>query len=128
MTVQSFDIGFVSATDALITFYATVLELDEIEPREFPMGVVRRLACGGGVLKVMIPAEAPEAPAVPPMFFAMSGLRYATMWVDDVGAVVERWRAHGGTVLMEPSEMRPGTTGSLVADPDGNTIEIMHEH
>ncbi|HZP30002.1 MAG TPA: hypothetical protein VFC99_13690 [Acidimicrobiia bacterium] len=48
MAVQSFDLGFVSPTDALVDFYKTVLELEEIEPRVFPIGVVRRLACGGG--------------------------------------------------------------------------------
>jgi predicted enzyme related to lactoylglutathione lyase len=124
MAVQSFDIGFVSTTDALVGFYATVLELEEIEPREFPMGVVRRLACGSGVLKVMIPASAPEPlPAVG--FLERSGLRYTTVWVDDVDGVAARWTANGGALLMGPAELLSGTYGALATDPDGNTVEIM---
>jgi predicted enzyme related to lactoylglutathione lyase len=124
MAVQSFDLGFVSTTDALVDFYATVLELEEIEPREFPMGVVRRLACGGGVLKVMIPAEKP-APLPAAGFLERSGLRYATVWVDDVDAVAARWRANGGAILMGPAELLSGTYGALATDPDGNTVELM---
>ena len=125
MAVQSFDIGFVSATGALADFYATVLELVEIEPREFPMGVVRRLACGSGVLKVMVPNETPEPLPTAPTFYERSGLRYATVWVDDVTAVVERWQANGGTIVIGPFELVPGTFGAVATDPDGNTVEIM---
>jgi predicted enzyme related to lactoylglutathione lyase len=124
MGVQSFDLGFVSRTDALVDFYATVLELDEIEPREFPMGVVRRLACGGGVLKVMIPATPPE-PLPVAGFLERSGLRYTTVWVDDVDAVAARWAANGGTIVMGPAELLSGTYGALATDPDGNTVELM---
>jgi predicted enzyme related to lactoylglutathione lyase len=124
MAVQSFDLGFVSTSDALVDFYATVLELDEIEPREFPMGVVRRLACGGGVLKVMIPAATPE-PLPVAGFLERSGLRYATVWVDDVDGVAARWQANGGTIVMGPAELLSGTYGALATDPDGNTIELM---
>jgi lactoylglutathione lyase len=124
MAVQSFDLGFVSTTDALVHFYATVLELEEIEPREFPMGVVRRLACGGGVLKVMIPAETP-APPPDAGFLERSGLRYATLWIDDVDAVAARWQANGGAIVMGPAELLSGTYGALATDPDGNTVELM---
>jgi predicted enzyme related to lactoylglutathione lyase len=124
MAVQSFDLGFVSTTDALVNFYATVLELEEIEPREFPMGVVRRLACGGGVLKVMIPTETP-APLPAAGFLERSGIRYATVWVDDVDAVAARWQANGGAILMGPAELLSGTYGALATDPDGNTVELM---
>ncbi len=124
MAVQSFDLGFVSTTDALVDFYATVLELEEIEPREFPIGVIRRLACGSGVLKVMIPAVTPE-PLPDVGFLERSGLRYATIWVDDVDAVAARWTAHGGKLLMGPAQLISGNYGALATDPDGNTVEFM---
>lgn len=126
MAVQSLELGFVSPTGALVDFYATVLGLEELEPREFPMGTVRRLACGPGVLKVMIPKDPPATPASSANFWDVSGVRYAAIWVDDIGAVVEKWRAHGGSVVMEPFEARPGTFLAMVADPDGNTVELMH--
>jgi len=124
MAVQSFDLGFVSRTDALVHFYAKVLELEEIEPREFPSGVVRRLACGNGVLKVMIPTAAPE-PLPAAAFTERSGLRYATVWVDDVDGAAARWTANGGALLMGPALLPTGTYGALGTDPDGNTVELM---
>jgi predicted enzyme related to lactoylglutathione lyase len=127
VTVDSFDVGFVSRDGALVEFYASVLDLEELEPRDFPMGQVRRLACGPGVLKVMVPKEPPEAPAPTTNFWDVSGIRYATLWVDDVAAVARRWRAHGGSILMDPFELRPGTFTALGADPDGNVVEIMHQ-
>ena len=126
MTVQSLELGFVSSTGMLVDFYATVLEVAELEPREFPMGTVRRLACGPGVLKVMIPKDPPNAPVPTTSFWDLAGIRYAAIWVDDIEAVVEKWRANGGSVLMQPFEARPGTLLAMVTDPDGNTVELMH--
>ena len=36
MTVINVDIGFVSATDALVAFYREVFDLEPLEPRVFP--------------------------------------------------------------------------------------------
>ena len=126
MTVQTFEIGFVSATGALVDFYKQALGLEELEAREFPMAVVRRLACGPGVLKVMIPTESPVTPAATKNFWEVSGIRYAALWVDDITATVDAWRAAGGSVTMEPFEVRPGTFTAMVSDPDGNVVEVMH--
>jgi predicted enzyme related to lactoylglutathione lyase len=126
VTVESFDIGFVSATGALVDFYKQALGLEELEAREFPMAVVRRLACGPGVLKVMIPTDPPASPPPTGSFWEMAGIRYATLWVDDVAATVDGWRAAGGAVIMEPFELRPGTFSAMVSDPDGNVVEVMH--
>ena len=125
MTVNHFDVGLVSASGALVDFYAEVFELTELEPREFPAGVVRRLQCGPGVLKVMVPAATPTAPTATANFWDQAGLRYLTMWVEDVAAVVGRWRSHSGRVVLEPIELRPGVAMALVVDPDGNSVEIM---
>jgi predicted enzyme related to lactoylglutathione lyase len=126
VTVQTFDIGLVSATAALVDFYKQALGLEELEAREFPMAVVRRLACGPGVLKVMIPKEPPAAAPETGSFWEVAGIRYATLWVDDVAVTVDGWRSAGGTVVMEPFELRPGTFSAMVADPDGNVVEVMH--
>ena len=126
MTVQNFEIGFVSATGALVDFYKDALGLEELEAREFPMATVRRLACGPSVLKVMIPKEPPAAVPATVSFWEIAGLRYAALWVDDIAATVDRWRAAGGSVTMEPFEVRPGTFTAMVVDPDGNVVEVMH--
>jgi predicted enzyme related to lactoylglutathione lyase len=126
VTVQTFDIGFVSANDSIVDFYKDALGLEELEAREFPMATVRRLACGPGVLKVMIPKDAPAPPPATGSFWEVAGIRYATLWVDDVAATVDGWRAAGGAVIMEPYELRPGTFSAMVSDPDGNVVEVMH--
>lgn len=126
MTVQTFEIGFVSATGALVDFYKDTLGLEELEAREFPMAIVRRLACGQSVLKVMIPKEPPAPVPASGSFWEIAGIRYAALWVDDIAATVDRWRAAGGSVIMEPFEVRPGTFTAMVADPDGNVVEVMH--
>jgi predicted enzyme related to lactoylglutathione lyase len=73
----------------------------------------------------MVPAAAPAAPSTTTNFWDQVGVRYITMWVDDVATVVERWRARAGQVLLEPIELRPGVVMALLADPDGNRVEVM---
>jgi len=41
--------------------------------------------------------------------------------------VLERWTAHGGTVAFGPLTIREGVRTALLVDPDGNTVEAMHD-
>ena len=127
MTVMSVDIGFVSATDALVAFYREVFDLEPLEPRVFPDGTVHRLALGDGALKVMVPAKSPAHSPRTERFWDRAGLRYVTMWLDDLDSIIERWTAHGGTVAMGPLTIREGVRTALLVDPDGNTVEAMHD-
>lgn len=127
MAVRSFDVGLVSASSALVDFYREVFDLEPLDSRVFPMVTVNRLACGGGVLKVSVPSAAPGTTDQPDDFLALAGLRYITMWVDNIADVVARAATKGGSVVMEPREIRPGVRTGLVRDPDGNTIEVMQE-
>ena len=127
MTVMSVDIGFVSATNALVAFYQDVFGLEVLEPRVFPDGTVHRLALGSGALKVMVPAKAPADSPRTDQFWDRAGLRYVTMWLDDLDSIVERWAARGGTVALGPLTIREGVRTALLVDPDGNTVEAMHD-
>jgi catechol 2,3-dioxygenase-like lactoylglutathione lyase family enzyme len=127
MAIIGVDIGFVSATDALVSFYRDVFGLEALEPRVFPDGTVHRLALGNGALKVMVPIAAPEAPVPAQRFWDRAGMRYVTMWLDDLDATVDRWTAHGGTVALGPLTVRPGVRTALLTDPDGNTVEAMQD-
>jgi hypothetical protein len=93
----------------------------------FPDGTVHRLALGGGALKVMVPAQAPAESPRTDRFWDRAGLRYVTMWLDDLDSVVERWTAHGGTIALGPLTIREGVRTALLVDPDGNTVEAMHD-
>ena len=127
MTIVGIDIGFVSATEALVSFYRDVFDLEILEPRVFPDGTVHRLALGAGALKIMVPAVIPEAPRPTERFWDRAGLRYVTMWLDDLDATVDRWTASGGTVALGPLTIRDGVRTALLLDPDGNTVEAMQD-
>ncbi len=127
MTVRAVDIGLVTAGDELVDFYREVLDPVVLEPRRFPFATVHRLDLGPVTLKVMVPEPPPEAPEPVTQFWDRAGLRYVTLWVDDVEALAERWGGAGGTVAMAPTELRPGVTTALLVDPDGNTVEAMQE-
>ncbi len=127
MTVRAVDVGLVSASDALVAFYEGALGAERLEPRVFPFATVHRLGCGPVTLKVMVPTDPPERSAPSAPFWARDGLRYLTLWVDDLDALVARWRADGGVVTMEPTDLRPGVRSALLEDPDGNVVEAMEE-
>ena len=93
----------------------------------FPDGTVHRLALGTGALKVMVPAQTPDDSPRTEHFWDRAGLRYVTMWLDDLDSIVERWTAHGGTVALGPITIREGVRTALLVDPDGNTVEAMHD-
>ena len=127
MSIEAVDVGLVSASESLVEFYETVLGLERAEPRVFPFATVHRLVCGPVILKVMVPADAPAA--VPPAepFWAAAGLRYLTLWVDDLAGIASRWTGAGGTVTMPPTEIRPGVSTAMLTDPDGNVVEMMQQ-
>jgi predicted enzyme related to lactoylglutathione lyase len=127
MTVINVDIGFVSATDALVSFYQDVFDLEVLEPRVFPDGTVHRLALGSGALKVMVPAQTPDVSPRTEHFWDRAGLRYVTMWLDDLDGIIDRWTRRGGTVAFGPITIREGVSTALLVDPDGNTVEAMHD-
>lgn len=118
------DVGFVSADRSLADFFALVFDVKELDPVPGPTRTVYRLQFPNTVLKVMVPNDAPSRPEVVQPFYAMSGMRYLTIWVDDVDAVVERARATGATVTMEPVQARPTVRSAVFLDPDGNSIEV----
>jgi len=71
-----------------------------------------------------VPSDAPKSAEGEP-FLAVQGIRYLTMWVDDFDGVLERCTARGGSVLHGPFEYEPGTRLAVIADPDGNTMEVL---
>ena len=128
MTVQRVEVGIVSASDALVAFYRDVFGLTELESRDLPTGMVHRLGNSDAIVKVMVPRDAPSPPLPPaPQFWDRAGLQYFTLWIDDLDDVLARCERAGGAIVLGPLELRPGVRTVLVHDPDGNTIEVMHD-
>jgi predicted enzyme related to lactoylglutathione lyase len=126
MTLRRFEVGFVSTDRALVDFLAAVFELDERPPTEHGPGTLYRLQSPGAVLKVMVPVVRPSATAPQP-FLAATGIRYLSAWVTDLDGVIGRATARGGRLLHGPVELGPGARLAVLADPDGNTIEVIEE-
>ena len=124
MAKAALDAGLVSANaETLLDFYEAVFGLERLEPLVLPaIGTVHKLAVGESVLRIMAPEKTPEPDGAG--WSDRAGVRYLTFEVLDVKAVAEAVAAHGGRVVLEPIELRPGRFVSQVEDPDGNMLEI----
>ena len=127
MGIVSVDVGLVSDSERVLTFYEEVLGGTRLEPRVFPFATVHRLQLGPITLKVFVPADEPAAPPPAEHFGDIAGLRYLTFWVDDLDALAERWAAAGGEVRTPPRDLRPGVRMALLFDPDGTAVEALQE-
>ncbi|MFK7896286.1 MAG: VOC family protein [Myxococcota bacterium] len=125
MAKPAIDVGLVTAdAEPLIAFYTSVAGLVRLDPLEIPnIGCIHKLACGQSVLRIMVPTE-PPAVDPSPSFSATAGIRYLTLEVVDIEAAVGAVREQGGSVALEPFQLRPGRFVAQVADPDGNMIEL----
>ena len=126
MTLLRFEVGLVSADRALVDFLAEVFELEPLPPLTAGPGVLHRLQLpGDAVLKVMVPNDPPAATDASGPFFAVTGIRYLTLWVDDLDGVIERATARNGRVQHGPAQLAPGVRIAVLQDPDGNAIEVV---
>jgi glyoxylase I family protein len=127
LTKQSLDIGIV-VRDApgCLAFYRDVLGLEHVATVPMPGGAtMERLACGDSVIKLLSLAETPAAANPPGGNRAATGLRYFTMFVEDLDDVVNRCREAGAPIPLGPLELRPGLHLVMVEDPDGNWVEFV---
>jgi Glyoxalase/Bleomycin resistance protein/Dioxygenase superfamily len=125
VSIVNVDIGLVSSGEALVDFYVASLGAQRLDPRVFPFGTVHRLACGPVTLKIMVPQDRPAQATVTEPFWAVSGLRYVTLWVDELAELTRRWVDAGGAISMAPTEIRPGVVTAVLLDPDHNVVEVM---
>jgi predicted enzyme related to lactoylglutathione lyase len=122
--VQQIEVGLVSADDSLAEFYAAVFGMERLPATQSRSGVVHRLQAPGTVIKVMVPSRTP-ASAGPAELFAVTGLRYLTLYVTDLDGTIERAMASGGHVRHGPMDIGPGVRLAILTDPDGNAMEVL---
>lgn len=125
MAKAAIDPGLVTRDAApLLDFYSAVFALERLDPLVLPgIGTIHKLSAGQSVLRVMVPDQAPEDdPSA--AWSATRGIRYLTFEVVDVHAAAEAVRTRGGSVALEPFELRPGRFLCQATDPDGNMLEI----
>lgn len=125
MTLQRIEVGLVSADESLAEFYAATFEMERLPAINAGPGVVHRLRTSEIVIKVMVPRRAPAAAGPAGPFFAAAGLRYITLYADDLDGIVERATARGAVVQHGPAAVGPGVRIAVLQDPDGNAVEVV---
>jgi len=125
VAVTRFEAGYVSSSETLVEFLAAVFELKRLPPMDVGFAVLHRLQSAAVTLKVMIPAQPPNPAARADPFYALAGLRYLTMYVDNLDGVVRRAADRGARILHGPAEVGPGARIVVLEDPDGNPIEAI---
>lgn len=127
LTKPSLDVGLVTADgEAALRFYRDLLGLPEDGEVKFPgLGLVKRLRCGQSTLRILILEKAPPHKASTAGFASQSGLRYLTLTVANLDAVVADVQAAGYPVPVPPRELRPGVRVAQIEDGQGTAIELM---
>ncbi len=123
---DSFDLGIVVRdTAAMLRFYEQTLGLARLRVVPLPEGELVMLQCGTAAVKLMCLTPVPSVSSPPGMLSDATGLRYFTFTVTNLHAVVEACEAAGVAVVRGPLEFAPGITIVVVADPDGNNVELV---
>jgi catechol 2,3-dioxygenase-like lactoylglutathione lyase family enzyme len=120
-----FQVGIVVGGDLsrMIEFYTEIMGFEHFADVPVPGGTVMRYVLGESGLKLVTFDEVPEL-ASPPGGTSVTGLRYLTVEVASVAATVERCTAFGCDVPM-PLFEHGGMPVAIVADPDGNWVELI---
>ncbi|HEY4333846.1 MAG TPA: VOC family protein [Ilumatobacteraceae bacterium] len=123
----SLDIGIiVTDAEASLAFYRDVLGMAYIDELHTAGGVMHRVQCGDSVVKLIVPRPGSNPlPAAPGGIRGAYGYRYFTITVTNLEEIVDACTAAGHTVAVPISELRPGITVAIVADPDGNWVEFL---
>lgn len=121
------DIGIIAKDiDAMMKFYGESLGL-ELEAT-IPMpggGAMNRFKVGDSIIKVIELDPAAPAEAPPGGIRGASGYRYWTIHVPNLEEVVNRINSGGYKVVVPAKVIREGITIAIVADPDGNWVELL---
>jgi lactoylglutathione lyase len=127
LTKPVLDAGLVTADgDAALRFYRDLLGLPEDGEVQFPgLGRVKRLKCGNSTLRILILEKAPAHSASTAGFASQTGLRYLTLTVAHLDAIVAEVQAAGYPVPVPPRELRPGVRVAQIEDGQGTAIELM---
>jgi len=133
LTKDSIDLGIVVRdAQAALAFYRDVLGLEPAG--EMPMpgggvggsgGTMYRLRCGTSTIKLVHLDTPPATPAPPGGIPGALGYRYWTISVSNLEELTQECADAGHRVVVPVREIRPGTSISIVEDPDGNWVELL---
>lgn len=127
LTKQSIDLGIVTRNAvALLKFYQDTLGLPLESTIPMPGGgTMHRLRAGESIIKIVETEPSPKADAVPGGIRAATGYRYWTLTIEALFDCVNRCEAAGYKTVVPVKEIRPGVSIAIIADPDGNWVELL---
>ncbi|MCI5105711.1 MAG: VOC family protein [Pseudomonadales bacterium] len=124
---NAIDIGIITnQLDAMLGFYRDDLGLAVEAVIDMPGGgIMHRLKAGDSVVKIIETDPRPELEAAPGGIRGATGYRYWTLHVSDLEQELARLKSAGHDIMVGPKQVRPGVTIAMVADPDGNWVELL---
>ena len=127
ITKAAIDIGIVAKDiDAMMSFYGETLGLEFEAAIPMPGGgTMNRFKVGESVIKVMELDPAAPADAAPGGIRGAHGYRYWTITVSNLAASVDKAAAAGAQIVVPAKVVREGITIAIIADPDGNWVELL---
>ncbi len=128
LTKTGIDLGIVTGNPtAMLSFYRDTLGLRQEPDTPFPAGgVMHRLWCGDSLIKIVAPDPAPSESSPPAPIPRATGYRYWTISVSNIETMTDACATAGYKVAMPVTEIRPGIRISMIEDPDGNWVELLH--
>lgn len=126
LSKDSIDLGIVITDPArALVFYRDMLGMKDDGEMEVRGGRMYRLLCGSSLIKLVKMEREPEGKPVGGGPGRGFGIRYFTIHVADVRALIARLESNGIKPLVPPAENRPGVVMAMVNDPDGNIVEFL---
>ncbi|MGH1489964.1 MAG: VOC family protein [Acidimicrobiales bacterium] len=125
---SAIDLGIViSDSEKSLGFYRDLLGFEHVADTPMPLGgggTMHRLNCGDTLLKLVKFNTNPAGDGSGGIT-ASTGMRYFTMIVSNLSEIMAECEAQGVKVAVPITEVRPGVTIGMVADPDGNWVEFV---
>ena len=125
---RAIDIGIITNNlDKMLAFYRDSLGLEVESVIDMPGGgVMHRYKAGDSIVKVIETDPNPPAEAAPGGIRGATGYRYWTLHVNDLNDMIESLQAEGAEIVVPIKTIREGISIAIVADPDGNWVELLH--
>ena len=125
---RAIDIGIITNNlDKMLAFYRDSLGLEVESVIDMPGGgVMHRYKAGDSIVKVIETDPSPKVDAAPGGIRGATGYRYWTLHVTDINELVNSLQAEGVEIVVPVKTIRDGITIAIVADPDGNWVELLN--
>jgi catechol 2,3-dioxygenase-like lactoylglutathione lyase family enzyme len=129
LKTPSLDLGIVTDNgEAMVAFYEQTLGFPCFEEIPLPnIGVLKKLAVGDSVIKIMLVDQTPALPACRDGIQGAVGYRYCAVHVSNLEQIVASCKKAGHKITIDTRVQRPGCRIAVVEDPDGNNIEFIEE-